>query len=818
MPEVRAQIIITAKDQAGPALSSAAKEAKRLGDEAKTAAKKAEELEKAQKRLGDASTKAGLALLAGGAAMVAGLKFAIDEAAEAEKVFAQTEAVIKSTGGAAGLTAREVADMAGALQKASTFGDEAILTGQNLLLTFTNIGKDVFPMASQAMVDMATAMGTDVSSGAIQLGKALNDPIKGITALTRVGVSFTAEQKALIASMTEAGDVAGAQKIILAELAKEFGGSAAAAVNTFAGQQAQLKNEIGELAEAIGSELLPRATELIGIAKDAVAGINEMGDATRAATTEILLTNTGIVLAAGSLLVAIPRVFEMAKSARELAAALKLVQAAGGVKGMLAAAGGPLAIAAAVGIGTAIKLTQDFSLEIARNADKFAEQEAQIRATAPTWENYQQRVKAAALELGFLIDAQGNLVKVGAHATRTIIATDVVVTQAERSAAAYGSRLQAMADHFSSLQPKLVEHSAGLNSTGQHYRDLAANIAEVGEASRIAAEKMDMRQGLALQAGLAGDLTAAHDAYQDVIRATQPEIDKLNSEIERYESLQGKAVTVTTEATTNAKEYRLAAIEAAEAQQKVTEYTGDSEKELLKLELAAEAAQQKVAALGEGMGITSTYTLDYTSKLAQLNGSLNNNVAKQLAAEEQLRLTTAQFLFQQLAVEGDHAANLELARSLGLLDEPSYAAATAALALKEAYEDGAFSAETFGVKAGDLAAAIAALQDRHITITVDTIQRQLNIIQYQEEAANRNEAQDAEDAYYNGQRAFGGPVSPGNSYLVGERGPEVFRPHQGGTIVPNGGSGNDEELKALIYELPGMLTRAMTSAMQRSRR
>lgn len=38
---------------------------------------------------------------------------------------------------------------------------------------------------------------------------------------------------------------------------------------------------------------------------------------------------------------------------------------------------------------------------------------------------------------------------------------------------------------------------------------------------------------------------------------------------------------------------------------------------------------------------------------------------------------------------------------------------------------------------------------------------------------------------YAGPREKGGPVSGGQSYLVGERGPELFMPNAGGTIVPN---------------------------------
>lgn len=181
---------------------------------------------------------------------------AIDAAKESAAVNAQLEAVLKSTGQAAGVTADMARDLAGALEKTSLFEDEAVLAGENLLLTFTNIGKDVFPTATQAIVDMSQSLGQDMKSSAIQVGKALNDPIAGITALTRVGVSFTEEQKEQIKAMVEAGDVAGAQKLILAELNKEFGGSAKAASDA-AGASERLKDRQNELSEQIGAKLLP---------------------------------------------------------------------------------------------------------------------------------------------------------------------------------------------------------------------------------------------------------------------------------------------------------------------------------------------------------------------------------------------------------------------------------------------------------------------------------------------------------------------------------------------------------------------------------
>ena len=121
---------------------------------------------------------------------------AIFQATEKQiQVDKQLEARLKSTGYAAGLTAEEIKNMAAELQKVTKYGDETIMQGQNLLLTFTKIGKDVFPRATEVMLDMSTALGQDLKSSAIQLGKALNDPVLGVTALRRVGVQLSKEQE-----------------------------------------------------------------------------------------------------------------------------------------------------------------------------------------------------------------------------------------------------------------------------------------------------------------------------------------------------------------------------------------------------------------------------------------------------------------------------------------------------------------------------------------------------------------------------------------------------------------------------------------------
>jgi hypothetical protein len=201
----------------------------------------------------------GGAALAGLSSLTHQLGSVVDEAREAARVGRMTDAVLKSTGGAANVTAGQVSRLAEAISNKTGIDDEQIQSAENLLLTFTNVrnevgkGNDIFNQASQAAIDMSVALGTDSKSAAIQLGKALNDPIKGITALSRAGVSFTKEQKDQIKTLVASGKTLEAQKMILAELGKEFGGAAEAAADPMQ----KLDTTVNNLKERIGTALLP---------------------------------------------------------------------------------------------------------------------------------------------------------------------------------------------------------------------------------------------------------------------------------------------------------------------------------------------------------------------------------------------------------------------------------------------------------------------------------------------------------------------------------------------------------------------------------
>ena len=209
--------------------------------------------------LGRNFAAAGIAIGAAGALIAKN----VQSLARIEKINAQTEQTIKSMGNTAGISAQGIEQLAGSLENLTATEAETIQEGANLLLTFKNIqnqageGNDIFTQTAGIMVDLARAMGTSASGEAIRLGKALNDPVKGIAALTRVGVSFTEQQKAQIKELAQSGDLLGAQKVILAELQAQFGGSGAAYAKTFSGQLELMGHELGTIGEEATMSVMP---------------------------------------------------------------------------------------------------------------------------------------------------------------------------------------------------------------------------------------------------------------------------------------------------------------------------------------------------------------------------------------------------------------------------------------------------------------------------------------------------------------------------------------------------------------------------------
>jgi hypothetical protein len=182
-------------------------------------------------------------------AITGSIRSVIDATAEAQAAQAQLNNALATAGAPVAAASAEFQAYATQLQRATTFSDEAIQNVETLLLSFKGLSGNVVKDATATVLDLSTRMGIDAPAAAKLLGKALSDPEKGLTALARAGVTFTDSQKAQIKGMKEAGDLAGAQAIILKSLEDRFGGAAEAARGTFGGALTGLKNVFGDLLE-----------------------------------------------------------------------------------------------------------------------------------------------------------------------------------------------------------------------------------------------------------------------------------------------------------------------------------------------------------------------------------------------------------------------------------------------------------------------------------------------------------------------------------------------------------------------------------------
>lgn len=194
---------------------------------------------------------------------------------ESETAITGVATAIETTGKAAGFTVEQLAQEAENLMQNTIYDDDQILNDvTKQLLTFTNVTGETFLKAQKAALDLNTVLGDDLQGTAIKLGKALENPIQGVTALSKAGVTFTEQQKNQIKTLVESNKVQEAQAIILDEIANKYGNQAEALANTDTGKLAQLKNIFGELQEKVGGFLVAGLSKIAPIIGGIIDGIS----------------------------------------------------------------------------------------------------------------------------------------------------------------------------------------------------------------------------------------------------------------------------------------------------------------------------------------------------------------------------------------------------------------------------------------------------------------------------------------------------------------------------------------------------------------
>lgn len=281
--EVVVKLTLRGRQQFSVATTASGVEIKELGNEAERAGKKARVSSAGFGFLGGTFSTVekwakraafGVAGLAGAVGVLSFKAFT-----DAEAITAQTNNTIRSTAGVAGITSKHVMDLANSVEAYGGQTNAAVRSTENLLLTFPKIrnftgpGNDIFDQTTKAVVDMARTLHQPLKNTAIQVGKALQDPIKGLLALRRVGVAFSPEEQKRIQNLAKTGHLLQAQKMILQELNREFGGSEAAFGKTGAGKVAHFKAVIQDLGIAAGKTFVPLIAAPLGLITDKLSGL-----------------------------------------------------------------------------------------------------------------------------------------------------------------------------------------------------------------------------------------------------------------------------------------------------------------------------------------------------------------------------------------------------------------------------------------------------------------------------------------------------------------------------------------------------------------
>ena len=214
--------------------------------------------EKAQFALKKAALPAAAALAAVGAAAVK-MVAAGEAAATSNARIAQINESMGLFGDTTAIVNKRITDYAEATARATGIDQNQIKLAQAKLLTFKELAVSAdeaggaFDRATQAAIDMGAAGFGDAATNAVQLGKALNDPIKGVTALAKSGVTFTEQEKDKIRTLVESNKLLEAQDMVLKAIEMQVGGTALATAN----DSDKMKVAFSQLSESIGLTLLP---------------------------------------------------------------------------------------------------------------------------------------------------------------------------------------------------------------------------------------------------------------------------------------------------------------------------------------------------------------------------------------------------------------------------------------------------------------------------------------------------------------------------------------------------------------------------------
>jgi len=216
--------------------------------------------------LGPAGVAAGVGI--GG--LITVLSAGVRAAEQFERLGLRTEAVVRATGGAAGYSAGQIRELSQEIARSTLASTEGVEAAAQKLLTFRSVAGETFARTLRAAQDLASVGFGTIESATVQLGKALENPAEGMSALTRIGITFSGAQKQVIESLVATGRAAEAQGVMLSVVEKQVGGAGKAEAGGLAGAYDTLGQNVQEFLVTIGN---------LGPIQAATAAINALAGA-----------------------------------------------------------------------------------------------------------------------------------------------------------------------------------------------------------------------------------------------------------------------------------------------------------------------------------------------------------------------------------------------------------------------------------------------------------------------------------------------------------------------------------------------------------
>jgi hypothetical protein len=439
------------------------REIKRAQKQLNTLAREAEKSAKSQmsgwEKTSGAIDKYDKKMTVAGLAVVAGLGLSARAAEEANQANARLEQVFRSMGDASGEGAAQAEAQADSLSRLIGVDDEVIKGAQAKLATFSAVSDEVarqngiFERATQASANLAATGFGDMASASVMLGKALQDPVKGITAMTRVGVTFTAAEKEKIKTLVESGNTLEAQRVILGAVEKQVGGVAEASATS----SARFKVSAGEFQEAIGQQVLPAFDGLLKGASGALDAFGELPDGVQ--QTAVALVGLG---AAG--LIAAPRIVDTISAMRDLST-------------MTAGARGALASASSVLMGP-------WGVAIAGGAallGVFAAQQSGVKQETESW------TRSLTFQ-GDQLDANGRKILAQQLAKEGLLD---VVNELGMSEAAFLDVVQSGGPRLDALLDRIVDNESATKGLGDSQQEAAFGLDAFAQSAMGGASAQD---------------------------------------------------------------------------------------------------------------------------------------------------------------------------------------------------------------------------------------------------------------------------------------------------------------------------------------